>query len=119
MQRTNSTVLLTCSLSPPSQLLCPVYSTCKIMGQKWHSINTFVRKLIAKQHVFFVATAPLSADGHINVSPKGHSSQTFSIINDNKVAFLDMTGSGIETVSHVKVCGQPLTAVAQCPLFAT
>eukprot|EP00879_Flechtneria_rotunda_P005050 GHRR01005327.1.p1 GENE.GHRR01005327.1~~GHRR01005327.1.p1 ORF type:complete len:289 (+),score=102.69 GHRR01005327.1:318-1184(+) len=56
--------------------------------------------------MFFVATSPLAAGGHINVSPKGHSSQTFAILNDNKVAFLDLTGSGIETVAHVRENGR-------------
>jgi hypothetical protein len=79
------------------------------MGQHWQAINAFARKLIAKQHLFFIATAPLSSDGHVNVSPKGHASETFAIINDNKVAFLDLTGSGVETIAHVRVscCWQP------------
>ena len=52
------------------------------------------------QKMFFVATAPLAADGHVNVSPKGY--DTFSIIDPLTVAYLDIGGSGIETLSHVQ-----------------
>jgi hypothetical protein len=53
--------------------------------------------------MFFVGTAPLAAEGHVNLSPKGHREQTFAILSDNQVAYLDMTGSGIETLAHIKV----------------
>ncbi|MEQ1755071.1 MAG: pyridoxamine 5'-phosphate oxidase family protein [Micropepsaceae bacterium] len=55
---------------------------------------------ISKQKMFFVATAPLSADGHVNVSPKGYDS--FRIIGPKRVAYLDLGGSGIETVAHAR-----------------
>ena len=64
-------------------------------------------KLIAfikRQHMYFVATAPLSPDGHVNLSPKGYDS--FAIIDPTTVAFLDMGGSGIETVAHVRENGR-------------
>ena len=54
---------------------------------------------VAKQHVFFVATAPLSASGRVNLSPK--SAREFRIIDDTTVAYLDLTGSGSETIAHV------------------
>uniref|UniRef100_A0A383VWA5 Pyridoxamine 5'-phosphate oxidase N-terminal domain-containing protein n=1 Tax=Tetradesmus obliquus TaxID=3088 RepID=A0A383VWA5_TETOB len=76
------------------------------MGQHWQAINPFARKLISKQHLFFIATAPLSSDGHVNLSPKGHAAETFAIINDNCVAFLDLTGSGVETIAHVRENGR-------------
>lgn len=53
------------------------------------------------QHIFFVATAPLGADGRVNLSPKGMS-DTFAVIDERTVAYLDLTGSGIETVAHVR-----------------
>jgi hypothetical protein len=54
---------------------------------------------IKKQKIFFVATAPLSAEGHINISPKGL--DTFKVISPNQVAYLDFVGSGNETSAHL------------------
>ena len=54
---------------------------------------------IATQRMFFVATAPMAKDGHINLSPKGL--DTFQILSSNQVAYLDLTGSGNETAAHV------------------
>jgi hypothetical protein len=54
---------------------------------------------IAKQHVFFVGSAPLSANGHVNLSPKGH--DCMSVLDDKTVCYLDMTGSGNETSAHI------------------
>lgn len=59
---------------------------------------------IGAQHLFFVGTAPLSADGHVNVSPKGYDS--FSVINSARVAYLDLGGSGVETHAHVQENGR-------------
>ncbi|MET0579783.1 MAG: pyridoxamine 5'-phosphate oxidase family protein, partial [Ilumatobacteraceae bacterium] len=56
------------------------------------------------QHVFFVATAPLDADGHVNVSPKGYG--TLRVVDERTVAYLDLTGSGVETVAHVRENGR-------------
>jgi len=56
------------------------------------------KSFINKQHLFFVATAPLSVEGHINLSPKGLDS--FRILSDSRVAYLDITGSGNETSAH-------------------
>jgi len=58
-----------------------------------------------KQQVFFVASAP-QRGRHINVSPKGLPSSSFSILNPNLCAYVDATGSGIETVSHVQENGR-------------
>ena len=55
---------------------------------------------ITQQPIFFVASAPWAGD-HVNVSPKGHPSRTFSVLGPNIVAYLDATGSGCETISHV------------------
>lgn len=56
------------------------------------------------QPVFFVATAPLSGDGHVNVSPKGL--DTLRILGPSRVAYLDLTGSGAETIAHVRENGR-------------
>lgn len=57
------------------------------------------REFIAKQPMFFVATAPLNPTGHVNVSPKGYDS--FRVFSATEVGYLDLTGSGNETASHV------------------
>ena len=61
-------------------------------------------EFIAAQHMFFVATAPLSQDGHVNVSPKGYDS--FSVLSPTRVAYIDLGGSGIETQAHVQENGR-------------
>jgi hypothetical protein len=72
--------------------------------------NTYVKldqKLIAfirRQKLFFVATAPLSACGSVNVSPKGYDS--LAIIDDRTLAYVDLGGSGIETHAHVRENGR-------------
>jgi hypothetical protein len=57
-------------------------------------------EFITRQPLFFVASAPWAGD-HINVSPKGHPSRSFCVLGPNTVAYLDATGSGCETISHV------------------
>lgn len=74
------------------------------MGQAFEGINDRQREMIERQHMFFVATAPLAADGLVNLSPKGL--DTFRILDPHTVAYLDLTGSGIETVAHVKENGR-------------
>ena len=54
---------------------------------------------IRKQRIFFVGSAPLSADGHINLSPKGY--DVLRILSPTEVAYLDLTGSGNETSAHL------------------
>jgi hypothetical protein len=54
--------------------------------------------------MFFVATAPLSNDGHVNVSPRGHDS--FSVLDEHRVAWVDYTGSGVETIAHLRENGR-------------
>lgn len=54
--------------------------------------------------MFFVATAPLTADGHVNLSPKGLDS--FRILSPNRVGYLDVTGSGNETSAHLQENGR-------------
>jgi len=74
------------------------------MGRAFDSITATMREFVAEQHVFFVATAPSGDDGHINLSPKGYDS--LRIIDDHHVAYLDLTGSGAETVAHVRQNGR-------------
>src|SRR3954468_12013712 len=57
------------------------------------------KKFIEDQKMFFVSTAPLSADGHVNLSPKGIDS--FRVLSPNRVAYMDIVGSGNETSAHI------------------
>lgn len=70
------------------------------MGKLFDTITPQLQEWIAHQKMFFVATAPLTENGHINCSPKGLDS--FRIIDDTTVAYQDLTGSGIETIAHLK-----------------
>ena len=63
-----------------------------------------VQAWIREQRMFFVASAPLAGDGHVNVSPKGL--DTLRILDEHTVAYLDLTGSGAETVAHVRENGR-------------
>ncbi|AEJ41562.1 pyridoxamine 5'-phosphate oxidase-related FMN-binding protein [Sulfobacillus acidophilus TPY] len=74
------------------------------MAQFYPELTPQLESFISRQPVFFVATAPLSADGHINLSPKGYDS--FRVITPNTVAYLDLTGSGNETSGHVTENGR-------------
>lgn len=62
-------------------------------------IDEQLRGWIARQSVFFVASAPLSPEGHVNVSPKGM--DTFAVVDEHTVRYLDLTGSGAETIAHL------------------
>ena len=68
------------------------------------SISGRLREFIERQHVFFVATAPLDAAGHVNLSPKGL--DTFRVLDEHTAAYLDLTGSGSETVAHLRENGR-------------
>lgn len=63
------------------------------MGAFFDSCPQNLLEWIQKQHMFWVATAPLQADGHVNVSPKG-TYDCFHVVNANKVWYEDLTGSG-------------------------
>ncbi len=75
------------------------------MGRVYEKVDERMAAFLAAQPVFFVATAPLSADGHVNVSPKGISG-TFTVVDPNTVAYLDLTGSGVETIAHLRENGR-------------
>ena len=74
------------------------------MGKTYDQIDDKLKAFIEAQKMFFVATAPLSEEGHVNVSPKGY--DAFKILGPNEVAYLDMGGSGIETQAHVQENGR-------------
>lgn len=74
------------------------------MGKTRSMLDDAARNFIEAQHVFFVATAPLDAGGHINLSPKGL--DTLRILNSTTVAYLDFNGSGVETIAHLKENGR-------------
>jgi hypothetical protein len=64
------------------------------------SITPELTEFLEAQPVFFVATAPLAGDGHVNLSPKGL--DTFRVLDAHTVAYLDLTGSGAETIAHLQ-----------------
>ena len=70
------------------------------MGKIRSTIDDAARCFIEAQHIFFVASAPLDAAGHVNLSPKGL--DTFRILNPTTVAYLDFNGSGVETIAHLQ-----------------
>ena len=70
------------------------------MGKVYEHIDESIAAWIARQRLFFVASAPLSASGHVNCSPKG--GDVLRVLGPNEMAYLDGAGSGIETVSHVR-----------------
>lgn len=69
------------------------------MGKFFNDIQESHKAFIEKQHMFFVGTAPLSGDGHVNISPKGM--DCFRVLSGNRVAYMDIIGSGNETSAHV------------------
>jgi hypothetical protein len=69
------------------------------MSKQLDNIDSEIAAWISRQRVFFVATAPLSAEGHINTSPKG--GEAFRVLGPLEVAYQDYTGSGAETAAHL------------------
>jgi hypothetical protein len=74
------------------------------MGKVYSLLSADLTAWIKRQAVFFVATAPLSARGHVNVSPKG--GDALRILGPLEVAYQDYTGSGAETAAHVRENGR-------------
>jgi hypothetical protein len=74
------------------------------MGKVFDGIDDALAGWIDEQPMWFVATAPLAADGHVNVSPRGHDS--FSVLGPNRVGWVDYTGSGVETIAHLRENGR-------------
>ena len=70
------------------------------MGKEYAEIDGAIRDWVGNQKMFFVATAPLAPGGLINCSPKGM--DTFRILGPRTIAYLDLTGSGVETIAHLR-----------------
>ena len=71
------------------------------MAKTFESIDEQLERFLLDQAVYFVGTAPLAADGHVNVSPKGGVG-TFVDLGPRRVAYLDIAGSGAETIAHLR-----------------
>ena len=75
------------------------------MGKILDALDANLTDIITGQPVFFVATAPSGEGGHVNVSPKGGTG-SFAVIDPTTVAYLDITGSGVETIAHLRDNGR-------------
>jgi hypothetical protein len=75
------------------------------MGKVLDALDANLTDIVTRQPVFFVATAPSGDDGHVNVSPKGVTG-SFAVIDPVTVAYLDVTGSGVETIAHLRDNGR-------------
>jgi hypothetical protein len=75
------------------------------MGRTYEAIEQGLAEWLEAQPVFFVSTAPLAADGSVNCSPKGNRDE-FAVVGECTVAYLDQTGSGVETIAHLKENGR-------------
>ena len=75
------------------------------MGKVFDRIDEHQRAWIARQAMFFVGTAPLDGEGHVNVSPKGPIG-SLRVLDDHTVAYLDVVGSGAETIAHIRENGR-------------
>ena len=75
------------------------------MGRIYERIDDHQREWISRQSMFFVGTAPSGEDGHVNVSPKGPIG-SLRVIDDHTVAYLDIVGSGAETIAHLRDNGR-------------
>jgi Pyridoxamine 5'-phosphate oxidase len=75
------------------------------VGKLYEAIDDHWRDWIAKQPLFFVGTAPLREDGHVNLSPKGPIG-SLRVLDDHTVAYLDAIGSGAETIAHLRENGR-------------
>lgn len=74
------------------------------MAKEFSGLDGPLRQFIEAQAMFFVATAP-SDGGRVNLSPKGYQ-DTFAVLDDHTVAYLDLFGSGVETISHLRENGR-------------
>jgi len=74
------------------------------MGDRFSTLSPDLAQWWREQALFFVATAPSGRGGHVNLSPKGL--DTFRVLADDRVAYLDLTGSGVETIAHVRDNGR-------------
>jgi hypothetical protein len=75
------------------------------MASTFDGVDERLARWIARQALFFVATAPLARDGHVNASPKGPIA-SLCVLDPTTVAYLDLTGSGAETIAHLRENGR-------------
>jgi hypothetical protein len=75
------------------------------MAHVYERLDGRLVRFVQAQPVFFVATAPLSADGHVNCSPKGNRGNLL-VLGERQVAYQEMTGSGVETIAHLRENGR-------------
>jgi hypothetical protein len=75
------------------------------MGKLYDGIDDRMRTFIQDQPMFFVATAPGGCEGLVNLSPKGYR-DSFAVLDEHTVAYLDLFGSGAETIAHLKDNGR-------------
>ena len=75
------------------------------MGRVYEGIDSHQRAWIESQALFFVGTAPLAGDGHVNVSPKGPIG-SLRVLDEHTIAYLDIVGSGAETIAHLRENGR-------------
>jgi predicted pyridoxine 5'-phosphate oxidase superfamily flavin-nucleotide-binding protein len=75
------------------------------MGKLFDVIDERLEAWIARQRMFFIATAPTGPGGHVNVSPKGPI-ETLRVLDERTVAYLDLVGSGAETIAHLRENGR-------------
>jgi hypothetical protein len=75
------------------------------MGKIYERIDGRLREFIQEQRVFFTATAPLSGQGRVNISPKG-TEGSFALLDDHTFAYADLGGSGAETIAHLRENGR-------------
>lgn len=83
------------------------------MGRTYDEISDRLAEFIDHQPVFFVATAPLAAVGHVNCSPKSNNGE-MAVLDAHTVAYLDRTGSGTETIAHLTEEGNGRIVVMFC-----
>ena len=87
------------------------------MSKVLETISDELAAWLHAQPVFFVATAPLAGDGHVNCSPKG--GDCFRLLSANEAAYLDFTGSGVETVAHLRESGNGRIVLMFCAFVGT
>ena len=76
-----------------------------LVGRVYDVIDNATRQWLTKQPMFFVASAPNDPDGHLNLSPKG-AAGAFRVLGPKTVAYVDLVGSGVETVAHLRENGR-------------
>ncbi|ORT59936.1 pyridoxamine 5'-phosphate oxidase family protein [Streptomyces sp. CB03238] len=83
------------------------------MGKRYERIDGRIRDFIEQQPVFFTATAPLTGDGHVNLSPKGREG-TLVVLDELTLAYLDFGGSTAETIAHLREEGNGRITLMWC-----